>query len=154
MYILKLRYKAIKFPHLEFFCFCFCLRLSSPLPVFNFLMSSCWQPLYFTSSWHIKHLLWELMLMHKQTRRCVKVFPLPSQTLIKTAFLQKIGQVIQPWTFHAATAYNVLCQIICFVFSKHVVFQVVDLSQLEFRKHYCFLPLPITLQPSGQQFIL
>lgn len=37
-----------------FFLLCFCLSLSSPLPVFNFLVNSCWQPPHFASSWQVK----------------------------------------------------------------------------------------------------
>lgn len=52
MYILKFRYEAIKF--WLFFFLCFCLSLFLPLPVFNFLINSCWQLFHFTSIWQIK----------------------------------------------------------------------------------------------------
>lgn len=70
--------QSIKFPLLIFFLFCYCLSLSSPLPVFNFLMNSCWQPPHFTSSWQVKHPFWGLMLMQKQTRTCVMLYRNPA----------------------------------------------------------------------------
>lgn len=164
IYILKLTYKPMKLSHLKFFYLCFCLSLSSLVPVFNFPMNPCGQPLHCTSSWQIKHRLWEVMLMHKQSRRRVvlcsnpasfsSLFSLPSQMLIKTAFLPNVGQVSQPWTSHMATDYNISCQISYYILSEHVVFRDVDLSQLELRKHSFFLPLTITIHPSGQILVL
>lgn len=46
--------QSYQVPSFKFFLLCFSLSLSSPLPVFNFLMNSCWQPWHFTSSWQVK----------------------------------------------------------------------------------------------------
>lgn len=153
--ILKLTYKAIKFPHLNCLLWVF-LSLSSPLPVYNFLMNFCWQPPHFTSSWQGKQTLSLRADVDAQAdQNMYNVMQQPSQLLFallsalpnifKTAFLRKAGQVIQSWTSHMETVYNTLCQIICYVPNERVVLQDVGLFQHEFRQQCCFLHLPITL---------